>query len=241
MPEIDDAEAIRGWQAVPPEFAAEFGDDGDLARRLLLNPALLSLLGNLRERVILDAGCGQGYLSRMLARRGARVTGLEPATPLIAYALAREEDEHLGIRYIQGGLGDYAEPNPLYDTVVANMVLMDIPDYRRSMAACFGCLRRGGDFIFSLTHPCFEGSDSEYWSTGTITTREYFAPYSIPQRWGARYHRPLSHYLMAAIGHGGYIRAVIEPQLDQGSAQLPPEQHRNLHVPGFIVIAVRKG
>lgn len=36
---------------------------------------LLDLLGDLEGRAVLDAGCGQGYLSRMLAARGARVTG----------------------------------------------------------------------------------------------------------------------------------------------------------------------
>jgi protein-L-isoaspartate O-methyltransferase len=35
------------------------------------------MLGNVRGQRILDAGCGHGYLSRMLAARGAQVTGVE--------------------------------------------------------------------------------------------------------------------------------------------------------------------
>ncbi|MBN1170685.1 MAG: DUF1698 domain-containing protein [Micromonosporaceae bacterium] len=56
--------------------------DGDLAKRHLVNPVLLRMLGEVSGRRILDAGCGNGYLSRMLARRGASVVGVEPGRSL---------------------------------------------------------------------------------------------------------------------------------------------------------------
>ncbi len=40
----------------------------------------------MRGRRVLDAGCGNGYFSRMLAGRGAEVTGVEPAESLISFA-----------------------------------------------------------------------------------------------------------------------------------------------------------
>lgn len=62
------------------------GDDGDAARRFVLNPVLFGHFGDVAGRHIVDAGCGTGYLCPMLAMRGAKVAGLEPATPLIAYS-----------------------------------------------------------------------------------------------------------------------------------------------------------
>jgi cyclopropane fatty-acyl-phospholipid synthase-like methyltransferase len=56
------------------------------------------MIGDVRGRRILDAGCGHGYLSRMLAARGARVTGVEPAQALYDYAKEKEAAQPLGIR-----------------------------------------------------------------------------------------------------------------------------------------------
>ena len=45
---------------------------GHFAKRHLLSPVLLRQLGDLSGRRVLDAGCGHGYFSRMLADRAAR-------------------------------------------------------------------------------------------------------------------------------------------------------------------------
>lgn len=50
------------------------GPDGDPSGLL---PPLLGLLGDITGRRVLDAGCGDGYLARVLAARGARVTGID--------------------------------------------------------------------------------------------------------------------------------------------------------------------
>lgn len=78
-PGITNNDIIRAWGNAPQDAALQHGDEGDFARQHLLNPALFSLLGDVQGKTILDAGCGQGYLCRMLAKRGAIVTGVEPA------------------------------------------------------------------------------------------------------------------------------------------------------------------
>src|SRR4029453_6341019 len=47
---------------------------------------LLAQLGDVSGQDVLDAGCGEGYLSRILAARGACVTGVDLAPRLIALA-----------------------------------------------------------------------------------------------------------------------------------------------------------
>ncbi len=51
---------------------------------------LLELLGDVAGRAVLDAGCGEGFLARILAARGARVTGLDLSPKLIAMARGRD-------------------------------------------------------------------------------------------------------------------------------------------------------
>ena len=68
--------AIDRWAAMPYDVLAEMADDGDFSKRHLVNPVLQRMLGDVSGQRVLDAGCGNGYLSRMLARRGADVTEL---------------------------------------------------------------------------------------------------------------------------------------------------------------------
>ncbi len=154
MTKVTNDQNIQGWSAASFETLDSFGEFGDFARQHLLNPALFSLLGNVKNKKILDAGCGQGYLSRLLAKKGATVTGLEPAKDFIQYAIDREEKEKLGITYIKEDLSKF-EVDEQFDAVVSNMVFMDIPNYRTAIHNCIKSLKQVGSFVFSISHPCF--------------------------------------------------------------------------------------
>ena len=110
------------------------GPEGDFGRRALLNPAIFRLLGDIDGRSILDAGCGHGYLSRLLAERGARVVGLEPAVVPYRYALAAEGTRRHGIRYLQRDLSAPGDLEGPFDAAVANMTRLNVPDWRDALA-----------------------------------------------------------------------------------------------------------
>lgn len=97
MREPTNADVIAAWFHYSEHLIEGFDEEGDLIRHYLLNPTIFTLLGEVRGKCILDAGCGQGYLCRLLARKGARVTGVEPAEPIIRYAQRREKSDQFGI------------------------------------------------------------------------------------------------------------------------------------------------
>lgn len=184
---------------------------------------------------MLDAGCGQGYLCRLLARRSAIVTSIEPTEGFYRYALQREETERLGITYLQHDLSTFTSMLNAFDVVIANMVFMDIPDYTTAMRNCIAALKPGGDFIFSLLHPCFEEPGSEWLRKGYIEVREYLHEHVKQQRFGYLFHRPLSSYINLVIQEGCMLCRIIEPQLSQELAQQIGNE-RDVHVPSFMVI-----
>lgn len=242
---ITNQQNIDAWSAFGVEQIAAFGDEGDASRRYVLNPVLFDLLGSVRSKQILDAGCGTGYLCRMLAQRGAQVTGVEPATTMFNYAVGRENADRYGISYVQQDLSELSRYNHNFDIVVSNMVLMDIPDYQSAMRNCIAALKNGGQFIFSLSHPCFDevdppGLKSGYQAKGYIRVEEYFDEFEIKQTYGVAIHRPLSAYVNFLIRNGCILRNMIEPTLSpEGLAALGPN-NRNMHVPNFIVISASK-
>jgi 2-polyprenyl-3-methyl-5-hydroxy-6-metoxy-1,4-benzoquinol methylase len=239
MPNITNTEAIHAWSTFPAELIEQIGDEGDFARQHLLNPVLFALLGDVKDKAILDAGCGQGYLARLLARKGAFVTGVEPADSLYAYAFQKEQTEKLGITYIQADLSSLDTFHGIFDYVIANMVLMDIPDYQAAIHNCIASLNNNGIFIFSILHPCFEETGSEWTKKRYVEVSEYFQERAIKQNIGYMFHRPLSAYMNFVIQQGCNIRSIIEPQLDTEVADRYGND-RDLHVPSFLVIeAVR--
>ncbi|MGW1208987.1 class I SAM-dependent methyltransferase [Streptomyces sp. NPDC002499] len=92
---------------------------------------MLRLLGDVRGRRLLDAGCGNGYLSRILAGRGAQVTGVEPTELMCAFAREREAELRQGITYVQADLTRLPNLGAPFDAVVCSMVLMAIDSYVR--------------------------------------------------------------------------------------------------------------
>lgn len=239
MQEITNAESIKAWSNAPREIVEQFGEEGDIARQYLLNPTLFSLLGDVRGKYILDAGCGQGYLSRLLAKRGAIVTGVEPAEGMYNYAVQREQTEHLGITYLQQDLSLLNSFQQCFDFVIANMVFIDIPSYEAAIHNCIAALKQHGRLIFSILHPCFDEPQADWEAKGYVEVREYFQKRALPQTFGYFFHRPLSSYLNLVIREGCSIQQVIEPQLDLETARRIGHE-RNVHVPNFLVVDAMK-
>jgi SAM-dependent methyltransferase len=245
MSTLANTDNIQAWSDFQPTMVAAVGEEGDAARRYVLNPVLFELFGELAGKAVLDAGCGTGYLARMCAKRGAYVTGIEPAPALYAYCVEREQAEPLGIRYIQADLSNRLPLTTSFDLVVANMVLMDIPDYQPAIRHCIAALKPGGQFVFSLVHPCFDEvprSDvlQGYRAKGYIRIEEYFQEFVIPQQVGYSIHRPLSAYLNLVIAAGCSIQRVVEPTLTAEGVAALGENQRDLYVPNFMVISATK-
>jgi len=66
-------------------------------RRDVEVPSVLSVLGDVAGLRVLDLGCGSGIYPRLLARRGASVTGLDQSPGMIEQARRSEAAEPLGI------------------------------------------------------------------------------------------------------------------------------------------------
>lgn len=59
----------------------------------LLLPHLLELVGEVEGERVCDLACGQGWFARELARRGARVTGIDVSGRLLEIARRHEQEE----------------------------------------------------------------------------------------------------------------------------------------------------
>ena len=62
----------------------------DYHRDQINNPAAFNLIGNVKGLKVLDLACGEGYNTRILARKGAKVIGIDFSEKLVE--LAKKEE-----------------------------------------------------------------------------------------------------------------------------------------------------
>jgi 2-polyprenyl-3-methyl-5-hydroxy-6-metoxy-1,4-benzoquinol methylase len=232
--------AIRRWNdAATTEALEATAEDGDFSKRHLANPHLLRMLGKVTGRRVLDAGSGNGYLSRLLAARGANVVGVEPTASMCGFAREKEGELRQGVTYVQADLTDLPDVPELgepFDAVACSMVLMAIPDWKPAMRACVEALRPGGRFVFAIVHPAFEELYPTWKQHGEYRVSRYLEEYELPGHVASDFHRPLSAYLNELAALGCPLREIVEPGLDPELAG-EPGLEGYVRLPNFLIVA----
>ncbi len=196
------------WDSGAAWWHKKAGTEGSWHQKHDIDPVLLELAGSLEDKQVLDLGCGNGYLSRVLAHKGARVTAIDLSTKLIEYAIEEEVVHPAGISYLVRDAAHLTDISAAsFDVIIANMSVMDIADIQGAMHECRRVLKPHGTFIFSCTHPAFFDFHQE-WRFQVVDSKKYFSR-SVPKylSLGAgkrkfsdefsvtQYHRPISAYI----------------------------------------------
>ena len=132
-----------------PSFVWRFGQE----RRLALTERYISL----RERRVLDLGCGLGEYVRAFARRGAHAIGTDIATGRLVEA--RQRVESTATRGVDGFLAAAGEALPFldasFDFVVLNEVIEHVQDDRATLREVARVLRPGGTCVLFAPNRLF--------------------------------------------------------------------------------------
>jgi 2-polyprenyl-6-hydroxyphenyl methylase/3-demethylubiquinone-9 3-methyltransferase len=99
-------------------------------------------------RDVLDLGCAGGFMAEALARRGAHVTGIDPAADAIDAARAHARESGLRIGYDVGVGEALPYESASFDAVVCVDVLEHVADLAKVLSEVVRTLRPGGLFLF---------------------------------------------------------------------------------------------
>ena len=118
-----------------------------------LNPVRLHYLmrhSDLKNKKILDIGCGGGIFSESLAIQGAHVTGLDLSEDLIMMAKIHQLESHLTIDYQLQSAEDHALQYPeAYDIITCMEMLEHVPNPQSILYAISHLLKPNGSVLLS--------------------------------------------------------------------------------------------
>jgi 2-polyprenyl-3-methyl-5-hydroxy-6-metoxy-1,4-benzoquinol methylase len=220
------------WDSNADLWAEQVRKGYDAYREHWNNPSFLKFIGNLNGKEVLDVGCGEGYNTRILARQGAKMTGIDISRKMITHARREEKQEPLGIRYDLTSFADLSMfSDNSFDAVVSFMALMDGADYKGALKEIYRVLRPDGELYFSITHPCFMtpgfgwvGDEDapdvkltvssyfgrkqwvEHWHFSQLPDPVNVPPFAVP-----RFDRTLSDYINPLIKTGFILKKIGEP------------------------------
>ena len=101
-------------------------------------------------KTILDIGCGAGILAESLAKKGARVTGLDMNKAALNIARLHGETSGCSIEYLVGSAESLVEEGRrIFDIVACMEVLEHVPFPHSLVRACRNLVKPGGHVFFA--------------------------------------------------------------------------------------------
>lgn len=211
---------IECWDDKAAQWKDYVGEHGDNNRVFHSDPVLWRFLGDVSGQKMIDAGCGTGYLTLQLARKGASVVGVDISAKMIEQARAFSNEgqslethksygRKLDIEFREESMTDltsFAEGS--IGAIVSNYALMDTPDLRKTVQSFHRILKAGGLAVLVFSHPCFNSLAEDEMYFDEIEKKEKWGPFKTDFVY---FHRPLSQYWRTFQEAGFVIEDFDEP------------------------------
>ncbi|MEM9065103.1 MAG: pseudouridine synthase [Planctomycetota bacterium] len=252
--------ADESWEPVAQWYAMHVGQGQSDHHRDVVIPGVLDLLGVKPEERVLDVACGQGVLSHTLAKRHARVLGIDASLSLVqaarSEATANERFETIDARTV----GEALSGEPPFDAAACVLAAMNIDPFEPVCSGVGSLLKPGGRFVVVVIHPAFRVPKSSDWvweddGREPVQHRRVSAyltahPTEIVMNPGAvasgeapvtttTHHRPVSAYVNM-LGDAGFAVERVEEWASQRTSEPGPradaENKARREIPMFLAI-----
>lgn len=248
------------WSGVAEWYDRLVGDEGSEYHQKVVFPGVVRMLQVQPGDRVLDVACGQGALCRLLEAKGAAVTGIDAARPLIDVARER------GPQTISYSVGDARELERMpgiasgaFASGACVLAIQNIHPIAPVFTGVARALRPMGRFVLAMMHPCFRGPKETAWGWdeqgGGIQFRRvdrYLIPRktpivthpgSAPDVYTWTFHKPLEAYVRALRGAGLLIDAIEEwpsHKTSQPGPRAAAENQARDEIPMFMAIRAVK-
>ncbi len=250
------------WQGVAKQYHKSVGSDGHFYHQQIVLPNLKNHLHLPTQTKVLDLACGQGFLSHNLPKDIVYV-GIDLAESLIQYAEQNkvEKSPH-HTTFIHADITKKLPlSNQVFDLATIILAIQNVKFPNRVFANASEHLKKGGELIIVMNHPCFRIPRQSAWGIDEKSKMQYrrvnryLSPMEIPiemnpgrqpQRVSKQvtysYHFPLSYYFIELAKAGFVIETVEEwasNKQSEGKMKKMEDRARS-EFPLFMMIKAKK-
>ena len=137
------------------ELSARWWDkDGEFRPLHQINPLRVDFIeerSSVKDKKVLDVGCGGGILAEALNELGANVTGIDASENTIGVAKSHSRSIGSDVIYIQNTIEEFisSHPNEKFDVITCLEMLEHVPSPNEIIKSCSNLLKDDGNIFFS--------------------------------------------------------------------------------------------
>jgi ubiquinone/menaquinone biosynthesis C-methylase UbiE len=192
-------EVIEGYN----KWACTYDEDHNPLIAIEEGPTL-ELIGDVKGKRVLDIGCGTGRYCLHLAKKGAKVVGIDSSPKMLEYA-QRKVTPDCQFELHLGKIEEIDFPSKHFDIVVSALTLSHISKLEPVIKKTSRILKSKGRLIISDFHPLWPASGHDYTEFIDETGQEYRIP---------EYTHPFEEYSSLLRKFGLNVKDTKEPKID---------------------------
>lgn len=181
--------------------------------------AVLRLLPDVADKHVLELGCGAGQWSVWLARRGARVTGIDVSARQLEHARRNLTAAGIAADLVHCSAESMPFNDAEFDLLLSDHGAMSWGDPDRTVPEVARVLRPGGILVFCATSPVFSICwNDRHDRPADRLRRDYFGLHTEADGDGtASFVLPYGEWVRRFREHGLAIEALVEPRPPPGA------------------------
>lgn len=132
------------------------GEDGEVYKRFVLDPLLFREIGDLKNKTVIELGCGNGYLAKRFLESGVKkLTLADISQHNLDYAAQKANSPRVGL-LLQDATKPWQVDDRSVDIIYSNMMLNEVEGIDAVCREAYRALKPNGLFAFSVTHPAWD-------------------------------------------------------------------------------------
>lgn len=217
---------------------------------LLEQPAMKNLLPNLKNKTVLDLGCGFGDNCREFINEGAKsVVGIDISQNMLQ--IANTKNYNSNIDYKNMPLENLSDLDGKFDFVYSSLCFHYIKDFDKLIKDIADKAQPNGTLLFSQEHPVVTASAgiAGYYRIDDNGNKVYcFCNYQDEkseriEKWYVdgviKYHRTFATIMNTLINYGFVIEKIVEPIPSEFALEKRAGLKKEFIKPTFLIIKAK--
>lgn len=238
------------WNDIASVYGKGQSETGDSLHQYMIDPKISEMLGNVAGKTILDAGCGNGYWVRRLARQAKKVIGIDNSSELINNAKSVQNPSNA--EYYAADLLKSINLSDLYfDIILSSMVFHYLSSIGNAVVEFKRMLKPNGQVVLAIQHPIYQyhfraqmkaGGDYNLFSkpVGYFNRKAVRQTIMSGKATIEIYNRPLSDYIRPFLRQGFVLTDFAEPEYTNELLSKVPRYKDVAEIPRVAVFAFQK-